>query len=101
MTGASLLFYTIIRWAEAQGATNVKALPGCWHGETDEWTVRINGHSHEVEDVPPFSAVVMHKTALLGIAVLNIAGGCITGPTEDELISHFGALIPEGCDGQG
>jgi hypothetical protein len=87
------LFATVVQWAIAQGADNIKALPGVWHGETDDWTVKLNGHPREIDDVPPYGYLITHKTALCGLAIGNAAGGCVMGPSEDDLIAYFTAEI--------
>lgn len=85
----SELFVTLVQWAIARGADNIRALPGVWHGETDEWEVRLNGHPREIDDVPPFGYFLVHKTALCGIARGTAFDGHVIGPSEDALIDHF------------
>ena len=90
----SLLFATISEWAVAQGADKINRLPGPWTGETDEWTVKINGHPNEIDDVPPYGFLATHKTAFIGMAIGNAYGGCVIGPSENELIEHFRSRLP-------
>jgi hypothetical protein len=92
----TLLFATVVQWATTQGANNLKALPGVWTGETDQWTVKLNGHAREVEEVPPYGYLLTHKTAVFGAALGNPTGGWIIGPSEDDLIAHFQAQMPGG-----
>lgn len=89
----TVLFATVVQWAVAQGANDIKALPGLWQGETDEWVVKINGHPHEIDDVPPFGYLLTHKTALIGLAIGNATGGACAGWSEEDLIAHFCARI--------
>jgi hypothetical protein len=94
----SLLFVAVVDWAVAQGAERIDTLPGLWTGETDAWLVKLNGHMHEIEDTPPFGYLLQHKTALAGLAIGDVAGGAIIGPSEDDLIAHFRARTPQRHD---
>lgn len=39
------VFGTVVEFAYALGARDLKALPGCWESEVDDhWWVAINGH---------------------------------------------------------
>jgi hypothetical protein len=87
-------FATIIEWCVSQGAVGVDTLPGLWRGSTDEWDVSINGHKHEIDDVPPFHALVVHKTHFARLALIAPNGGQIIGWTEDALIQHFRDRTP-------
>ena len=87
----SELFSVLIRWATSLGAEKISELPGVWQGETADWSVKINGHPREIDDVPPYGYLCQHKTAFIGIALGDINGGCVMGPSEAELIAHFKA----------
>ena len=89
----SILFAKIVRWAVEQGADNIQNLPGVWSGETDKWAVKINGHDHEIDDVPQFSILLEHKTAFMTMAIVSVNGGHVIGATEDDLTAHFDALL--------
>ncbi len=84
----SELFSEIIEWALRNGAENIKALGCPWTGETDEWSVAINGASEEVDLIPPFSAKLEHKV-YIQLGVVGPTGGAIIGASEDALIEHF------------
>lgn len=84
------LLLVIAEWAQRQGATEISKLPGLWEGETEEYRVRINGHLEEIDNVPPFSAAIAHKTYLI-FAVVGPGGGTLTGLSEEDLISYFRA----------
>jgi hypothetical protein len=94
----SLLFATVVQWAVARGAERIDTLPGLWTGETDDWLVKLNGHSHEIEDTPPFGYLLQHKTALAGLAIGGAIFGHVIGPSEDDLIAHFRARTPQRHD---
>ena len=88
------LFAAVVEWAIAQGGGDFHLLPGIWRGETDEWVVKINGHRQEMDDVPPYGYLLTHKTALVGLAIGNMVGGCVAGPSEEDLIAHFRNQMP-------
>jgi len=92
----SVLYMTVLAWAQRCGGDGMYLTPGLWRGETDQWKVAINPRREPVEDVEPYHMHLTHKTALIGLAVIGPAGGCIAGPTEDDLIAHFEAANPEG-----
>lgn len=86
------LFFEIVEWAKASGADNIKDLPGCWEGDTGEYKVKINGHSEEVEAIPPYHACLMHNG--WPVAIVGPAGGTVipfNGSEDQELdfINHF------------
>ncbi len=87
-------FAAIVEWAVSQGAVKIDKLPGLWRGQTDKWDVAINGHKVEVEGVPPFHALIVHKTAFARIAMVAPDGGILVGWTEDDLIQHFRERTP-------
>jgi len=82
------LLMAVVDWATRNGADRISEVPGVWSGETAEYKVRINGHREEIDDVPPFSAVIEHKT-YMRLAVVGPGGGALTGLSEDDLIAHF------------
>lgn len=87
----SILFSEIAQWAQTQGAIDLPSHPGLWSGETDEWTVEINGHLEEIDGLPYGHARLVHKQ-FLRLAILSPFGGCIGGgASEGELIEHFRA----------
>lgn len=95
MTQISELFSVLVDWVVSHGGEMPGKLPGLWRGETEDWTVACNGSpKEEREGVPPASFLLQHKTALLGMAIVNPFGGVVTGPTEGELIEHFKARTP-------
>lgn len=88
----SELFAVLVDWVLSTGAENVGALPGLWTGETDQWSVECNGSTKEErEGIPPLTFKLTHKTALIGIALVNPSGGVVVGPSEGELLEHFRA----------
>ncbi len=80
----------VMSWVMAQGVERINELPGLWTGETDQWKVSVNGHSEEVDGVPPYGIQLEHKT-YVQIAVIQPNGGSIIG-SEDALIDHFKRL---------
>ncbi len=95
MTGSMIeAFAVIVEWGVSQGAVRIDQLPGLWRGATDEWDVAINGHLTEIDGVPPFHALVVHKTAFAHLAMVAPNGGSLVGWTEDELIQHFRERTP-------
>lgn len=89
------LFAVLAAWAVGQGAEGANRQPGLWHGETEDWDVKMNPHEETIEGVDPFTWQCTHKTAFLAIAVVGVTGGCIIGPTEEEVIEHFRARTVE------
>lgn len=87
----SELFVTLTDWVISTGAEHLDRLPGLWHGETDEWTVRVNGHMHEVEGVAPVTFELTHKIYFTGLAIVSPYDGALIGISEDGLIAHFKA----------
>lgn len=83
------LFAVLVDWVLATGQEKVNLLPGLWHGETDDWAVRLNGHTEQCEDVSPMTFELRHKTAMLGLAIVSPFDGIIIGPDEQELIEYF------------
>lgn len=90
------LFAVLVDWALSAGAENVGALPGLWTGETDQWAVECNGSTTEDrQDIPPMTFRLTHKTALIGVALVNPFGGVVAGPSEGELLDHFRAAADQ------
>lgn len=88
----TLAFATLVDWVLSTGQERVDLLPDLWHGETDQWRVTLNGSRTETrDDLPPMTFRLIHKTALIGVAVINPFGGAVAGVTEEELIEHFEA----------
>lgn len=85
----TVAFAVLAEWAIGEGAAQITAKPGVWTGETDEWCVTCNPHRVEMDDVPPVTFQLIHKTALVGIALISPFCGHVAGPTEAELIAHF------------
>jgi len=89
----SELAAAIADWAVASGAENIADAPGLWRGETDEWTVDVNGHQEEIDNLPFAHFRLSHKTRF-AFAVLSPFGGAIVGEyPEDDLIAHFRAAL--------
>jgi hypothetical protein len=84
----SELFTEVICWASTQGARDLPSHDGLWHGSTDEWDVSINGHSEEVDDVPPMSVKLTHRR-MMSVALVNPYGGIVAAGNEIDMIDHF------------
>lgn len=95
------LFAEIVRWGGSRGAKNINQLPGLWIDTTERVgdfgpvTVKMNGHSEELDGIAPFNAVIEHKG--WPVAMVNPYGGAVMGSDgthEDILIAHFKAQPP-------
>lgn len=91
----SELWVTIMNWVSDQNPGEIFRLEGLWSGQTPDWNVEVNGHKHEVEDVPPYGVRLSHRE-YLAFGIISPNSGVITGPTEDEIIAHFAGLLKGG-----
>lgn len=100
------LYYAVITWAGSQGAVNLKATEGLWHGKTEArdglgpFDVWINPHAEEIDDIDGFHVGIgtpQHMIPL--IAHVGPTGGVImhssiSGQNEEGLTNHFRAQTP-------
>jgi hypothetical protein len=87
------LYIAVCDWATSRGMPTGPSFGGIWEGVTEDWIVKVNGTRRELDGIPAFGAFLEHRH-LLAFAFVCPGGGDLIGPDEQELITHFEALIP-------
>lgn len=70
-------FELVAEIAERLGVSGIDQMPGLWqHKIDDRWTVKVNGHGHEIGSVPPYHMLVEFNGWTAGL-VHPLRGGII------------------------
>lgn len=84
MDGITEVFYYISLIAERNNVRNIRELDGLWKCKVDEdWEFRVNGHNKEIDGIPPYHALIIHKGLPAGL-VSPIGGNFAAGEAVNE-----------------
>ena len=79
---------TLMEYAIFLGAKRINELPGLWENKiNNQWTIKCNGHTEDIQGVPPFSWYIEYNGWPAGI--LSILGDwaipAVNGLNEESL----------------
>jgi len=102
----SLAFSLIADLALARGLQALNRFPGLWACRVDDkWHLKLNPHQEEIENVPPFNAMIFWGDLPAGL--IDPTGGVIaagSAANEDAFIAALRAAIAketaQGKDGE-